>query len=113
MGDNERRRDIRTPITVPARIVRRGGDEPVQVIDASYRGLLLRVSQPLPMREMLRVRVQLPSCEVDLHVVVVRLVHKAPGRCDVGFRFFALNGQDKSDWEAFISHALATRAKAA
>ena len=113
MEQTERRRDIRARISIPTFVVRRSGAESVEMIDASYRGLFLRFDETPPVRELLKLRVHLPSKELEIHAVVVRLVEDALGRPGVGLRFFALNGQDKTDWESFISGILSTRAKAA
>jgi len=36
---------------------------------------------------------------LEMHAVVVRLVVDPVGRWGVGLRFFALNGQERADWE--------------
>ncbi len=113
MQNSERRRDIRTPISIPISVVRRGGDETLEMIDASYRGLFVRFHSPPSARELLKLRVELPTRELVVHAVVVRTVMDSRGRPGVGLRFFALNGQDKADWEAFVADHLVTRASAA
>jgi len=113
MDNSDRRRDVRARISVPTFVVRRSGAESVEMIDASYRGLFLRLEQPPPVRELLKLRIALPARELEAHVVVVRIVVDALGRPGVGLRFFALNGQDKTDWEGFVAHAVMLRARAA
>jgi hypothetical protein len=107
---NERRRDVRTLITVPAFVVRRSGTESVQVVDASYRGLFVRMVESPPVRELIKLRITLPNGEQDMHAVVMRIVDD-DGSPGVGLRFFALNGEAKAEWEAFISHALHHRSR--
>src|SRR4051794_13948062 len=102
MAPAERRREPRMRVTLPAVVVRRSGLESVDMIDASYRGLFLRMKHPPPVRELVRLRIALPTKELEAHAVVVRIVDDTPGRYGVGLRFFALNGQDKTDWEHFI-----------
>lgn len=109
----ERRRDVRARITVPTFIVWKSGRVAVEMVDASYRGLFLRMREAPPVRHLLRLRIALPSREIDVHAVVVRVVDDAFGRPGVGLRFFALNGQDRADWESFISLAVRERARAA
>jgi len=113
MDNTERRRDVRARITVPTVYVRRSGSDAVEMIDASFRGLFLRFEDPPPVRQLVKLRMQLPTRELDVHAVVVRNVFDALGRAGVGLRFFALNGQDKTDWESFISGVIHARARAA
>lgn len=113
MQNSERRKDIRTPISVPASVVRRGGAETLQMIDASYRGLFLRFASAPNTRELLKLRIDLPTRQLEINAVVVRTVFDALGRPGVGLRFFALNGQDKADWEGFVSEHLHRYARAA
>jgi hypothetical protein len=109
----ERRRDVRARISVPVSLVRRGSVEPVEMIDASYRGLFLRMDEPPPARQLVKLCVALPTRDIVMHAVVVRLVDDMLGRAGVGLRFFALNGQDKADWEGFIADALRELRRAA
>jgi hypothetical protein len=109
----ERRRDTRARISVPVSLLRRGSVDPVEMIDASYRGLFLRMDEPPPVRQLVRLCVSLPGRDLVMHAVVVRLVDDMLGRAGVGLRFFALNGHDKADWEAFIAEALRELRRAA
>jgi hypothetical protein len=114
MEDSDRRRDTRARISLPTHVVRRGGMETVEMLDASYRGLFVRMDNPPPERELVKLVVELPGDgEMEVHAVVVRLVVDPVGRCGVGLRFFALNGQERSAWESFISSLINRRAKAA
>lgn len=84
------------------------------MIDASYRGLFVRMDEPPPERQLVKLRVALPGGkELECHAVVVRLTMDPLGRTGVGLRFFALNGQDRIDWESFISALIHRRARAA
>jgi hypothetical protein len=114
MEESDRRRDTRARISLPTHVVRRGGMETVEMLDASYRGLFVRMDNPPPERELVKLVVELPGDgEMEVHAVVVRLVVDPVGRCGVGLRFFALNGQERSAWESFISSLINRRAKAA
>jgi hypothetical protein len=111
---DERRRDARTRVSLPTYIVRRGVTEAVELLDASYRGLFIRMDEPPPERQLVKLIVELPGGRaLDCHAVVVRLVGDALGRTGVGLRFFALNGQDRSEWEGFIAGILHRRERAA
>ena len=82
----------------------------VEMLDASYRGLFIRTDEPPPERQLVKLVIELPTRDIELHAVVVRLVMDALGRAGVGLRFFALNGQDRADWESFISGIVHKRA---
>jgi hypothetical protein len=83
------------------------------MLDASYRGLFVRMDEPPPERQLIKLLVELPDGkDLELHAVVVRLVLDADGRAGVGLRFFALNGQDRADWESFMNGVLHRRARA-
>jgi hypothetical protein len=84
------------------------------MLDASYRGLFVRMDEPPPERQLIKLLVELPDGkDLELHAVVVRLVLDADGRAGVVLRFFALNGQDRADWESFMNGVLHRRARAA
>lgn len=102
----ERRKDVRTRISVPTLVVRRAAVEKVEMLDASFRGLFIRTTQPPPERQLVKLRLSLPTRELEAHAVVVRLFVDAHGHTGVGLRFFALNGQDRTDWESFLSGAV-------
>lgn len=88
--------------------------ETVEMLDASYRGLFVRMDDPPPERQLVKLIVELPGDnEMEVHAVVVRLVMDPLGRCGVGLRFFALNGQERGAWESFIGSLLHRRARAA
>ena len=67
----------------------------------------------MPERQLVKLQIELPTRDLEVHAVVVRLVVDARGRAGVGLRFFALNGQDRSDWESYIATFVHRRAKAA
>jgi hypothetical protein len=106
MDVHDRRRDHRTRISITARIVVRGGAIPVEMVDASARGLFLRMEAAPPIRELMKLSIDLPSGTRTYHAVVVRLVEDQMGHAGVGLRFFALNGENKTEWESFVAQAL-------
>jgi hypothetical protein len=106
MDLHDRRRDERTRISVTARIVVRGGTIPVEMVDASVRGLFLRMEEAPPIRQLLKLALDMPSGTRIYHAVVVRIVEDQLGRAGVGLRFFALNGENKTEWESHVAQAL-------
>ena len=114
MESSERRRDIRAHASPPLHILRIGTSERVEVLNVSYRGLFLRMDEPPPMNELLRVRVELPSSMViEANVVTVRTVVDAQGRSGVGVKFFVLGGEEKRAWESYIASLVQPRRVAA
>jgi hypothetical protein len=106
MDLHDRRRDHRTRISITARIIVRSGAIPVEMVDASVRGLFFRMEEAPPIRQLLKVSIDLPSGTRTYHAVVVRLVEDQMGHAGVGLRFFALNGENKTEWESFVAQAL-------
>lgn len=105
---SERRRDVRAKLSPPAAIIRGREAHRVQVIDASYRGMLLRTETPPEVMSLVRLRIDLPSRVLETHAIAMRLVGpRSDGRWDVGVRFFALNGEDQREWESYVAYALA------
>lgn len=103
MDSHERRRDIRAHASPPVEIIRIGAVETVEALNVSYRGLFLRMPDAPQVNELLKVRVQIPGHTVTLNVVAVRVVKDAHGRTGVGVKFFALSGDEKRHWEAYIT----------
>lgn len=106
---DERRSDYRVRVALPAAIIRGSGAESVEMLNASYRGLFLRMKWAPPVRELVKLRIRLPTRELEIHAVAVRVVDEPTGLKGVGLRFFAFNGQDRVDWEQFIAKALPAR----
>lgn len=103
MEQIERRRDIRAHASPPVEIIRIGTAEKVEALNVSYRGLFLRMDTPPNLNELLKVRVQIPDRVITINVVAVRVVTDAHGRAGVGVKFFALAGDEKRYWEAYIT----------
>lgn len=108
MESPDRRRELRARISLPTAIIRFGKAEPATMIDASYRGLFLAMDDPPPMQALIKLEIDLPTREAPLvvHAMVVRIVDDLLGHRGVGLRFFALNGSERADWEAFIAAAI-------
>jgi hypothetical protein len=111
---SDRRTDVRARIALPVHRIRRGTTETVEMLDASFRGLFVRMEDPPHERELVKLLVELPGeHQLEMHAVVVRIVVDTLGRSGVGLRFFALNGQERATWEGFISSVINRRARAA
>jgi hypothetical protein len=104
MTTAERRRDVRVRVTVPAVLLRRGGEK-VEIVDASYRGMFVVLSEAPGINELLRFRVSLPVGDVIVHAVTVRLI-RWQGRVGVGLRLFAMDAQALNEWQQFVRWTL-------
>ena len=103
----ERRRDIRAHASPPVEIIRIGLSEKVEALNVSFRGLFLRMDTPPNLNELLKVKVQIPGRVITTNVVAVRVINDAQGRAGVGVKFFALAGDEKRHWEAYITSLVA------
>jgi len=108
----EKRRDIRYPARIVARIVRRG--EPTELLtnDVSFRGAFLRTDAPPALRQLVKVSLVLPDgAEVSAHAMVVHVVEKGPDRVPgAGLQFWGPVTNPK-EWDQFV-HELKAKEKA-
>ncbi len=75
------------------------GDTELLTRDVSYRGLFLQTKLVLPSRELLRVRLRLPSQVEGIETNVVVVSARSGG---VGVSFYGLDGQARTRWEKFV-----------
>lgn len=113
MDTHERRRDVRTRLSLPTCLVVGREALPIEMVDASYRGLFLRMDNPPPVNQLIQLRIELPIGTFKAHAVVVRIVGGKSGRAGVGARLFALNGSERADWERVVTAAIAAQRRAA
>ena len=110
----ERRADQRVHQELPVYIFRGGIPERVEMNDVSYRGVLLRMASPPGIRELVKLRIDLPTGELVAHAVVAHVVGADErGLFSLGMRFFALRNPEKSDWEQFVATVIHGRQRAA
>lgn len=114
---SEKRRDIRYPARIVARVLRRNEQIELLTNDVSYRGAFIRTDAPPALRQLLRVTFTLPGSGtvVSAHGMVVRVVTKGEGGDanrvpGVGLQFWGPIEQAKA-WEQFI-YELKQREKA-
>ncbi len=114
---SEKRRDIRYPARIVARVLRRSEQIDLLTNDVSFRGAFIRTDAPPALRQLLRVAFTLPNGGpvVSAHGMVVRIVTKGEGGDasrvpGIGLQFWGPIDQPKS-WEQFI-HELKQREKA-
>jgi hypothetical protein len=104
VGEDDKRRELRFPARIVARMVRR--HESIELItnDVSFRGAFLRTDAPPALRQLVKVAFVMPTKElVSAHAMVVHAVppgnHGAvPG---VGLQFWG-PVQEAKAWEKFV-----------
>ena len=110
----ERRADQRINLDLPVYILRRGALERIEMLEASYRGLFVRMASPPSMRELVRLRIDLPSRELITHAVVARVVAEDDsGLSGIGMRLFLLQDQEKQEWQGYLAQLIHGRRRAA
>ena len=103
----EQRVDQRVRHELPISVVRIGAVEPTTTYEVSYRGLFVRMAAAPPVRELIKLQIELPTRELIAHAVVARIVGAdARGLLGVGLRFFAFGDGDKRDWESYVAGLL-------
>jgi hypothetical protein len=106
---SDKRRDIRYPARILAKVVRRGDTVELLTNDVSFRGAFLRTDAPPALRQLVRVSFALHDVVVSAHAMVVHVVppsggERVPG---VGLQFWGPIDQQKA-WDAFV-HELQKR----
>jgi hypothetical protein len=108
MTDNKRR-EIRFPARIVARLQRRGETIELLTHDVSFRGVFVRTDAAPAVRQLVRLGLVLPDGEVvEAHAMVVYVVpagedERVPG---VGLQFWGKFEKAKQ-WEAFVQEVAA------
>lgn len=108
--------EARLPARVPVLLVRGRRVIPFETGDVSFRGLFLRTSEPPSVRSLVRLRVALPTREIEAHAMVVHVVDGASdlaGLTGVGLQLWGLAGPDRSAWDDFVRTLITERRAAA
>ncbi len=110
-GRTERRRDRRLEFQQVATLVRGRTTSIVLTADVGFRGIQLHTDAPPPLRELVRVRLQLPpdGREFEVHGMAVWTAQPEAGveKPGAGIQFFAVPHDVQLAWNDFI-HWLAT-----
>jgi hypothetical protein len=114
---SEKRRDVRYPARILARLKRRTEEEELLTNDVSYRGAFVRTDAPASLRALLKVSFELPNggVKVSGHGMVVRVVTKGEGGDaarvpGIGLQFWGPIENQRA-WDQFI-HELKVRERA-
>lgn len=104
VGEENKRRELRFPARIVARVLRRGENAELITNDVSFRGAFLRTDAPPALRQLVKVSFDLPGGElVSAHAMVVHVVQ--PGE-DVGIPGIGLQFwgpvQEAKAWEKYV-----------
>ncbi len=106
------RREGRLEARLRVYLVRGRAELALQTGDVSYRGLFLETMEPLALRSLIRLRLELSLHVVEAHAMVVHVASAAP-RVGVGVEFWGLAGPQRRAWEDFVREVTDTRRAAA
>jgi hypothetical protein len=117
------RREARVEARIRVTVVRGRRSVPLETSDVSFKGLFLRTDDPPPVRSLMRLRVSLPSREIEAHAMAVHVItpadvedgerdptKPAPSRgSGVGVQFWGLAGPDRTAWDDFVRELIQLR----
>lgn len=102
---DEKRREIRYPARILARVVRRGETIDLMTNDVSFRGAFLRTDAPPALRQLVQLSFTVPGGQlVSAHAMVVHVVPKGStedGVPGIGVQFWGPVQQAKA-WEQYV-----------
>jgi hypothetical protein len=107
------RREGRVEAKIQVIVVRGKRTIPLETLDVSFKGLFLQTDEPPPVRSLVRLRVRLPTGDIETHAMAVHVSSESgvrdggsSGRAGVGVQFWGLSGPDRMAWDAFIQGLL-------
>lgn len=115
MSSPNLRREARLDARIKVLAVRGRATEPLETTDVSFKGLFLATESPPPLRSLMRLRVSLPSRDIEAHAMVVHVSGGAvpdaePGReRGCGVQFWGLAGPDKNAWDEFVRYLMSSQ----
>lgn len=104
VAEENKRRELRFPARIVARVVRRGENVELLTNDVSFRGAFLRTDAPPGLRQLVKVAFQMPGGEVvSAHAMVVHVVPPGNGESipGIGVQFWGPVQESKA-WEKFV-----------
>ncbi len=107
----ERRRDRRHPFRVRLVLSRGGQELEAQTEDVSFAGVFIRMDTPLPVRQLVRLKLTLPP-EGDALAVMGMVARHFPARDGlppgVGIQFYSLATEERRRWNHFIRYVVSS-----
>lgn len=111
MFENQRR-ETRVEMRVNVTVVRGRSTVALETSDVSFKGLSFVTDDPPPLRSLVRLRIALPTREIEAHAMVVHVttgdVPEVHGPLGVGLQFWGLAGPDRLVWDDFVRTILQT-----
>jgi hypothetical protein len=103
VGEDDKRRELRFPARIVARVMRRGSTVELMTNDVSFRGAFLRTDAPPALRQLVKVAFTLPGGElVSGHAMVVHVVPAGAGGIPgAGVQFWGPVAEAKA-WEKYV-----------
>ena len=108
-GSNKRRHE-RFRFVAPAVLVRGRRQTQLKTEDVSFSGLFLRTDEPPPLRDLVKIRLVLPSEgeEVELMGMAVHRVEPGgPRNAGIGVLLYGIDPALRSRWEKFVQEVRA------
>ncbi len=109
MSASRQRKSPRVDVELDVFIQTVDGDVPCQTRDASYEGVYIIRSNPLPLRKLIRFRTVLPDSEQELQMLglVAHTVNPVEARDrgrdpGMGIQLFSLGQQTRQQWRDFV-----------
>jgi hypothetical protein len=104
----EQRQDRRFPFRLAVTLVRGREEIPLRTDDVSFQGLFLETDEPVPLRQLVRLRLLLPPFHRELiaHGMAVHAVRpegdpiRPPG---VGVQLYGLDRAARNVWSDFVA----------
>lgn len=110
MKPNDLRRDVRLEARVPVIIHHGRARVPYETLDVSFRGLfVVGATQLLPIRSLLRLKLDLPKISVETHGMVIHTGTNEIVR-GIGVQFWGLTGVERAAWNDYVWGLLHERA---
>ncbi len=103
-ADNKRR-DERFNFVTPALLIRGKRRTQLHSADVSFSGLFLKTDNPPPLRELVRIKLVLPSDRQDVELMgmaVHRVEPGGPRLAGIGILLYGLDPAARSRWETFV-----------
>jgi hypothetical protein len=98
------RREPRIETTVQVSFLRGRKTHPAQTGDVSFKGLSIQMANPPELRSLMRLRITLPTREIEVHAMAVHHspCEEDPSLTTVGVQFWGFAGQERSQWDDFV-----------
>lgn len=115
MGVEKRRHD-RFPIALPATLTRGKRSGPATTVDVSLGGLFLSLSDPPPLRELVKIDIAVAKDKPPLHLMGMAVFVRQPNpdkgvKGGVGVQLFGLDPDTTEKWSDFVSRVRAHNQK--